>query len=92
VQLKNDGNSEGEAANQPGASSLFGDYPESFSAARNFPADRPDDFRRHKIRAGTTYRVDMHIRSTRWASRRRSSADRGSARRTIAIREAHDAR
>ena len=37
LQMKNHGNFEGEAANQPGAPSLFADYPESFSADRNFP-------------------------------------------------------
>ena len=37
TQMKNDGNFEGEAANQPGAPSIFADYPESFAADRNFP-------------------------------------------------------
>ena len=40
VQLKNDGNYEGEAANQPGAPGAIGDYPEVFTAERHFP-DRP---------------------------------------------------
>jgi hypothetical protein len=59
LQLKNHGNFEGEAANQPGVPSLYGDYPESFSAERNFPYGRLDDFQRHKLRAWTTYLVDM---------------------------------
>ncbi len=59
LQMKNDGNFEGEAANQPGAPSLFGDYSESFSAERNFPVGRLDDFQRHKVRLWTTYLVDM---------------------------------
>ena len=59
VQMKNHGNFEGEAANQPGAPSLFGDYPESFSADRNFPYGRLDDFQRHKIRAWTTYLLEV---------------------------------
>ena len=59
LQMKNHGNFEGEAANQPGAPSLFGDYPESFSADRNFPYGRLDDFQRHKIRAWTTYLLDV---------------------------------
>jgi hypothetical protein len=50
VQLQNEGDFEGEAANQPGASSLFGDYPEVFTAERNFPVGRFDDFQRHKVR------------------------------------------
>jgi hypothetical protein len=59
LQLRNHGNFEGEAANQPGAPSLFADYPEAFSPDRNFPEGRLDDFQRHKVRAWTTYLVDM---------------------------------
>ena len=40
VQLQNEGDFEGEAANQPGNPSLFGDNPEVFTADRNLP-DRP---------------------------------------------------
>jgi hypothetical protein len=58
LQVSNRGNAEGEAANQPGAVSLFGDYPEAFSPARNFPEGRVDDFQRHKLRAWTTYILD----------------------------------
>ena len=50
VQLQNEGNFEGEAANQPGNPSLYGDYPEVFTADRNFPIGRFDDFQRHKVR------------------------------------------
>jgi hypothetical protein len=57
--MKNHGNFEGEAANQPGAPSLFGDYPESFTAERHFPYGRLDDFQRHKLRLWTTYLLDM---------------------------------
>jgi hypothetical protein len=59
LQMRNHGNFEGEAANQPGAPSLFADYPEAFSAERNFPSGRLDDFQRHKLRAWTTYLLDM---------------------------------
>lgn len=59
VQLRNNGNFEGEVANGPGAPSLFGDYPEAFSAERNFPEGRLDDFQRHKVRAWTTYLFDL---------------------------------
>ncbi len=59
LQVKNDGNFEGEAANQPGAPSLFGDYPESFSADRHYPVGRLDDFQRHKVRLWTTYLLDI---------------------------------
>lgn len=50
VELKNEGNYEGEAANQPGVPSAIGDYPEAFTAARNFPAGRLANFQRHRAR------------------------------------------
>lgn len=55
LQLKNEGNYEGEAPNQPGAPSLLGDYPELLTAERNFPLGRLDDFQRHKLRVWSTY-------------------------------------
>ena len=59
VQLKNEGNYEGESANAPGAPSVLGDYPEMLVANRNFPMGRLDDYQRHKVRAWTTYLVNM---------------------------------
>jgi len=59
VQVRNDGNFEGEAANQPGVGSLVGDYPEVFSAERNYPTGRLDDFQRHKVRLWTIYTMDL---------------------------------
>jgi hypothetical protein len=58
VQLKNEGNYEGEAANAPGAPSVIGDYPEILVESRNFPMGNLDDFQRHKVRAWMTYLVD----------------------------------
>lgn len=56
LQLKNDGNQEGEAPNQPGSPSVFSGYfPEIFSEARSFPIGHLDDFQRHRVRAWTTY-------------------------------------
>ncbi len=55
VQLKNDGNFEGESPNIPGESSRIGDFPEAFNAARTFPDGRLDDFQRHKLRAWSIY-------------------------------------
>ena len=55
VQLKNDGNYEGESTNIPGEVGRIGDYPEAFTAARHFPEGRLDDFQRHKLRAWTIY-------------------------------------
>ncbi len=59
VQLKNDGNIEGEAPSQPGAVGLLGDYPEIYAPERNFPEGRLNDFQRHKVRAWTTYTLDF---------------------------------
>jgi outer membrane receptor protein involved in Fe transport len=55
IQLKNEGNFEGEAANQPGISSSIGDYPEILVPARNFPTGRLNDFQRHKVRLWAIY-------------------------------------
>jgi hypothetical protein len=60
VQLENDGNFEGEAANNPGIPSLIGDYPETYVAERSFPDGRLDDFQRHKVRLWANYSFDMH--------------------------------
>lgn len=61
IQLRNHGNFEGEATNQPGIPSLWGDYPEIYTAGyrRNMPEGRLNDFQRHKVRAWTTYQWDF---------------------------------
>ena len=66
LQLKNDGNYEGEGANSRASPSRIGDYPEIFTAARHFPEGRLDDFQRHKSASG---------RSTTWAGRLRRRVD-----------------
>jgi hypothetical protein len=53
IQLKNEGNYEGENANQPGAPSIIGDFPEAFNAERNYPFGRLQDFQRHRVRLWT---------------------------------------
>jgi TonB dependent receptor len=60
VQVRNDGNFEGEAANNPAIPSLIGDYPELYVADRSFPTGHLDDFQRHKLRVWAAYSVDMH--------------------------------
>jgi hypothetical protein len=55
IQLRNEGNFEGEAANQPGISSSVGDYPEILVEDRNFPVGRLNDFQRHKVRLWAIY-------------------------------------
>jgi hypothetical protein len=59
LQLKNDGNYEGEATNQPGVSGRIGDYPEIFSAARHYPDGHLDDFQRHKLRLWSIYNLGI---------------------------------
>ena len=55
---KRHGNYEGEAANQPGLVSVIGDYPEAFSADRNFPIGRLATFQRHRARLCIIYDFD----------------------------------
>jgi outer membrane receptor protein involved in Fe transport len=55
LQIRNRGNFEGEATNQPGISSLVGDYPEILVAQRNYPVGRVNDFQRHKMRLWAIY-------------------------------------
>jgi hypothetical protein len=60
LMLKDDGNQEGEAPNQPGAPSVFsGYYPELFSEARNYPVGPLSGFERHRLRAWTTYDLKL---------------------------------
>lgn len=59
VELKNDGNYEGEATNTPGTTSLIGDYPEAYTAARFFPGGRLNGFQRHRLRAWSIYSFGM---------------------------------
>jgi hypothetical protein len=59
VQLRNEGNFEGEATNQPAISSTFGDYPEVLPEARYFPTGRLAGFQRHKLRLWTLYQLGV---------------------------------
>jgi len=57
LQIKNEGNSNVEAANQPGINSLFGNFPEIYGPAidRYLPYGRLADYQRHKLRLYGTY-------------------------------------
>ena len=59
VQLKNEGNFEGEAGNQPGNYSIIWDRPEFYSAERHYPTGRFDDYQEHRARIYTTYDVGL---------------------------------
>jgi len=64
LQLKNEGNSNAEAANQPGLTSRFGDYPEILGPAldRYQPYGRLADYQRSKLRVYGTYTVGVGSR------------------------------
>src|SRR4029079_18736175 len=47
MQLRNQGNFEGEAANNPAIPSIIGDNPEIFTV-RAYPMGRVDDYQQHK--------------------------------------------
>ena len=53
VQLHNNGNFEGEAANNPAIPSIIADNPEIF-VERDYPMGRLDDFQRNKVRVWAT--------------------------------------
>ena len=58
-QLENDGNFEGEAANQPGNYSIIGDRPEFYSEARHYPTGRLANYQADKVRLYTIYDVGL---------------------------------
>jgi hypothetical protein len=59
LQIKNDGNYEGEATGVPGQTSVIGNYSEAFSAARNYPDGHLQSFQRHRLRLWSIYEIDM---------------------------------
>ncbi|MBE3133994.1 MAG: TonB-dependent receptor, partial [Acidobacteria bacterium] len=59
VQLQDEGNFEGEGANQPGSSTTYGNYPEILTPDRNFPMGNFDDYQRSKIRLWTIYSLGI---------------------------------
>jgi len=59
LQIKNEGNYEGEGTNLPGNTSIIGDYPEATSEARHYPFGRLQNFQRHKLRVWSIYNMDM---------------------------------
>jgi hypothetical protein len=65
VQLRNNGNYEGEGSSTPGSTvfsnspSIIGNYPEVFNADRNYPDGRLQAFQRHHMRVWTVYNWNM---------------------------------
>ena len=58
-ELSNHGNFIGEAGNQPGNPSQFGDYPELFTPERHYPEGRMAGFTEHRFRLLNTYALGM---------------------------------
>lgn len=54
-EIENEGNFVGENTNQPGISSVFGDRPELYSAARHFPTGRLPGYQEHRVRVFSSY-------------------------------------
>ena len=59
AQIRNHGNYEGEAGNQPGIPTFYGDYPEVSNVDRITPFGRLDEFQRHKMRLWTIYNLGL---------------------------------
>jgi hypothetical protein len=65
LQLKNDGNYEGEGSNTPGSTvfsnspSIIGNFPEAFTADRNYPDGRLPTFERNRLRLWSVYVWNM---------------------------------
>jgi hypothetical protein len=61
LQLKNDGNYEGEGSNTPGSTvfsnspSIIGNFPEAFNADRNYPDGHLPAFERSRLRMWSVY-------------------------------------
>ena len=59
VQLRNEGNFEGEGTNTPGSPSNAFDWPEVTPAARYFPYGRLNDYQKHKMRLWGIYNLGL---------------------------------
>ena len=59
VQINNEGNFAGEAANQPAISSRAFDYPEITPANRYYPTGRLNGFQKHKTRVWAIYNLGL---------------------------------
>jgi hypothetical protein len=59
LQLRNEGNYEGETTNSPGSTSRIGDYPEAFPEARFYPEGRLSGFEKGRVRAWSIYNFGM---------------------------------
>lgn len=58
-EIKNEGNFEGEAANQPGNPSVYGDYPEVLSEVRHYPTGKIQGAQKHRLRLTGAWSVPL---------------------------------
>jgi len=58
-ELKNDGNFVGEAGNQPGNPSLFGDRPEMYDETLHYPTGRLPGYQKDRVRFFNTFNVPL---------------------------------
>ena len=58
-ELENEGNFIGEAGNQPGNASIFGDYPEIRIEDRHFPDGNMPGYQQHRLRLLSNYELGM---------------------------------
>ena len=64
IQRQNEGNYEGEEQFEPASPSRIGDFPEAFTAERNFPDGRLRTFQRHRARVWAIYLADLQAAGT----------------------------
>jgi hypothetical protein len=58
-ELRNHGNFVGEAGNQPGNPSTFGDYPEIRDSARHYPDGKMPGYQKHRLRLLNNYELGL---------------------------------
>ena len=59
IQLRNEGNFDGEGTNTPGTSSVYGDWPEISPEDRFYPWGHLDDYQKHRFRVWGIYTLGM---------------------------------
>jgi len=59
LELRNNGNYEGEGINTPGSTSRIGDFPEAFNAAQFYPDGRLNNFERGRLRTWAIYNFGL---------------------------------
>ena len=58
-EIENDGNFVGEAPNNPGASSIFGNQPELYDPERHYPTGRLPGYQKHRVRVFSSFTLPI---------------------------------